>query len=112
MTRYSGLDIYSCFLKCSAATFGEKLPAFRRSSVTSFSGSSRPHFLGCSIQKIRSQRSFVTPVIVYESTGGNISEEMNLDQELCDKVKSCLPQCLANFTLAHLCYVFLFVITK
>ena len=48
MTRYSGLDIYFCFffLKCSAASFGEKLPAFRRSSVTSFSGSNRPHCFG------------------------------------------------------------------
>ena len=104
MTKCSGLDIYLCFLKCSDASFGEKLPAFRRSSVTSFSGSSRPHSLGCSIQKIRSQISFVTPVIIYEYTRRNISKEMTLDQELFVKVKSCQPQYLTNFTLEHFCY--------
>jgi hypothetical protein len=34
--RDSGLDIYLRFLKCSAASFGEQLLAFRRSSVISF----------------------------------------------------------------------------
>jgi len=49
---------------------------------------------------------------MYESTRQNISKDIDLDQEVCDKVTSCLPQYWTNFPLADFRYICLFVLTK